>query len=114
MSLYVQNSTADLVFVAYAYGYPGCDGSNWAKKGWYALAPGVTANIRSGYTGNAKYFFYAENAGGTSVWAGPFTTHLPSRAFDWCWNTGSTDSRILGLRKVEVSWSSVDHTIRLV
>ena len=112
MGLYFQNGTANTVFVASAYNAPGCEGGvNWAKKGWYGIAPGGTAKVLSGWAGPGKYFFYAES--NSSRWSGPFFTPLPSRAFDWCWNTGSTDSRNLGLAKIEVGWGILDHTVRL-
>lgn len=66
----------------------------------------------SGWAGNSSYFWYAESDGGL-VWKGPYVTALPPRAFDWCWNTASTDSRDLGLRIVQVSWEVMDKTIRL-
>src|SRR5690349_1753030 len=96
MAIYVHNGSATTMYVALAYHSPGCEGDNWAKKGWWAIAPGGRATVRGGASNGAKYFWYAENDGG-QVWAGPFMTQLPSRAFDWCWRTGSTDSRLLGL-----------------
>jgi hypothetical protein len=114
MGLYFKNGTADTLFVAYAYHSPGCEGgTNWAKKGWYRIAPGGTAKVFSGWAGPGKYFAFAENEARTRAWSGPFFTDLPSRAFDWCWNTGSTDSRTLGLFKIEVGAGILDHTVRL-
>ena len=46
-------------------------------------------------------------------WAGPFVTNLPSRAFDWCWRTSSTDSSPKGLRMLLVPVSSVNHSLVL-
>lgn len=113
MGLYFQNTTGTPVYVAYAYHSPGCDGSEWAKKGWYRIDPGGTAKVLTGWAGPGKYFFFAESEDRTRSWSGPFFTPLPSRAFDWCWNTGSTDSRTLGLAKIEVGWGIQDHTVRL-
>lgn len=113
MGLYFKNNTGDNLFVAFAYHSPGCDGSEWAKKGWYRIAPGGTAKVLTGWAGNGKYFYYAENEARTLSWQGPFFTPLPSNAFDWCWNTGSTDSRTLGLRKFEVGWGVLDYTLGL-
>ncbi|MFB7671204.1 hypothetical protein ACFC26_07275 [Kitasatospora purpeofusca] len=39
---------------------------------------------------------------------------MPDRAFDWCWTTGSTDSRLLGMKKVLVPVSSINHTINVI
>ncbi|MFB8200474.1 hypothetical protein [Kitasatospora purpeofusca] len=50
-------------------------------------------------------------------WIGPrgeFLTRMPDRAFDWCWTTGSTDSRLLGMKKVLVPVSSINHTINVI
>jgi hypothetical protein len=114
MGLYFQNSTVDTVFVAYAYHAPGCEGgTDWAKKGWYRIGPGGTSKVLSGWAGPGKYFFFAESEPGTRAWSGPFFTPLPPRAFDWCWQTGSSDSRTLGLAKLEVGWGIRDYTLRL-
>jgi len=113
MGLYFKNKTSETVLVAYAYHSPGCDGSEWAKKGWYRITPGATAKVLTGWAGNSKYFYYAETEGVTRVWQGEFITPLPSNPFDWCWNTGSTDSRDLGLRKLEISWEVTDYTLGL-
>ena len=48
--------------MAYAYHAPGCEGgTDWAKKGWYRIGPGGTANVRNGWAGPGKYFVFAEN-----------------------------------------------------
>jgi hypothetical protein len=112
MALYFHNGTGSTMYVALAYHSPGCDGDNWAKKGWWSIPPGGRATVRGGASNGAKYFWYAENDAGLQ-WAGPFTTHLPSRVFDWCWRTGSTDSRLLGLRMLVVPASSINHSIVL-
>jgi uncharacterized membrane protein len=114
MGLYFQNGSGTPIFVAYGYHAPGCEGgTDWAKKGWYRIAPGGTAKVLTGWAGPGKYFVFAEDENRTTSWSGDFSTHLPSRAFDWCWATGSTDSRILGLAKIEVGWGVMDHTVRL-
>lgn len=113
MGLYFRNFTGDAVFVAYAYHSPGCGAVQWSKKGWYRIGPNGTVKVFSGWAGDGKYFFFAENERRTRSWSGPFFTPLPSRAFDWCWNTGSTDSRTLGLAKFEVGWGVLDHTVNL-
>jgi hypothetical protein len=67
--------------------------------------------------GGEKFSYFAEDEAGHS-WAGEFFTQVPSNAFEWCWDTGSTTSRTLGLRKqvvVDAFPPSVqDHTINLV
>jgi hypothetical protein len=114
MGLYFKNARGDNIHVAYAYHSPGCeDGGEWAKKGWYLIAPGRTVKVFSGFAGPGKYFAFAENESQTWSAAGPFFTQLPSSAFDWCWSTGSSDSRVLGLFKFEVGWGTLDYTVSL-
>lgn len=114
MGLYFRNSTNQIVWVAYGYHSPGCDGGvNWSKKGWYEIAPGGTAKVLTGWAGPGKYFFFAETDNGSFTWSGPFVTALPWRQFDWCWLTASSDSRDLGMGKFEVGWGILDHTVNL-
>jgi uncharacterized membrane protein len=114
MGLYFQNKTGETLFVAYAYHHPGCEGGvDWAKKGWYQIAPGGTAKVLSGWVGGSKFFYFAEAADRSPAWSGPFFTQLPVNAFDWCWLTGSTSSRNLGLRKLEIAVQYQDWTVGL-
>jgi hypothetical protein len=112
MAIYARNDGNARIFFALAYHYPNCGGENWAKKGWFAIPPGGTATVRGGASNGAKYFWYAETHTGL-VWAGDVTTWLPSNAFDWCWTTSSTDARLCGMRRLDVPWSSVNHTLVL-
>lgn len=112
MGLYFRNRTGESVWVAYAYSSPGCsDGGDWAKKGWWRLAPGATAKVRSGFVGGSKFFFYAHGEGGSPEWSGPFVTNLPQQAFDWCWNTAGSSGTDRGLQKLIVPTMSLDHTV---
>jgi uncharacterized protein DUF1036 len=118
MGLYFHNKTGSPVWVVYAHHAPDCEGSaKWSKKGWYKIFPGNTAKVWSGWAGGEKFFYFAEDEAGHS-WAGEFFTQVPSNAFEWCWDTSSTTSRTLGLRKqvvVDAFPPSVqDHTINLV
>jgi hypothetical protein len=114
MGLYFTNKVNETVWVAYAFHVSGCEGGvDWEKKGWYQIAPGATAKVYTGWAGGSTFFFYAEGDNASPVWAGPFFTHLPWNAFDWCWNTASTNGRTLGLRKIEISWENMDYTIGL-
>lgn len=115
MGLYFSNESGTAVQLVYGYHTPGCEGGvDWSKKGWYKVPHGRTIMVLSGRVGGNTYFFYAEGqAGGGPVWAGQYFTQIPSFAFDWCWNTGSTSARNLGLRVISVPATSVDHTIRL-
>ena len=114
MGLYFKNKINETVWVAYAYHTPGCEGGvNWSKKGWFMVAPGATAKVYTGWVGGSKFFYFAEADDLSPHWSGPFFTHLPWSAFDWCWNTSSSNGRTLGLRKVQISWEYMDYTIGL-
>ena len=114
MGLYFKNNTNEKLWVAYAYHSPGCEGGvDWAKKGWYGINPGGTVKVYSGWVGGDKFFFFAEADDLSPSWAGRFFTPLPWNAFDWCWNTGSTNARTLGLRKLEIPWQYMDWTVGL-
>lgn len=112
MAVYVRNAGHERLWCVLAYNQPNCDGTNWAKKGWWEVPPGGTVTVRGGASNGARYFWYAETASGLQ-WAGDITTWVPGRAFDWCWTTSSTDARLLGLRRLDVPWSSVNHTLVL-
>jgi hypothetical protein len=115
MGLYFLNNTTELLWIAYASHSPGCEGGvDWAKRGWYGVAPGATTKVHSGYVGGSKFFYFAEADDLSPVWAGPFFTHLPWNSFDWCWTTASTSGRTLGLRKLEIPWHILDYTLSLV
>ena len=114
MGLYFMNITTEPVWVAYAYHAPGCEGGvDWSKKGWWKINPIQTKKVLSGWVGGSKYFFFAEADDFKPVWAGPFFTHLPWNAFDWCWNTASNNGRTLGLRKLVIPWYHMDYTVQL-
>jgi Protein of unknown function (DUF1036) len=116
MGLYFQNSTSKTVWFAYAYSDSDCGsgGDAWSKTGWFMVTPNTDLLARSGPVNGAKYFFFAENQDRSLSWGGEFTTQLPDQAFDWCWNTGSSDSRLLGMKKVLVPVTSINHTINVV
>src|SRR4051812_30611185 len=80
MALYFRNQTNQSVSVAIGYHWPNCpDGDNWAKKGWWVIAPGQTATVRGGASKGAKYFWHAHTSGGLQ-WSGEFLTNLPTGA----------------------------------
>jgi len=114
MGLYFKNKTNELLWVVYGYYAPGCEGVDWAKKGWWSLAPSQTKKVHSGYVGNSYWLFFAEADDFSPVWSGPYFTQIPWNAFDWCWNTGSTNSRTLGLRAFWVPWNYWNYTVGLV
>lgn len=114
MGLYFHNNHNEKIFVAFAFVHQGCEGGvNWEKKGWYGINPGGTTKVWTGWVGGSKFFYFAEASDRSPAWSGQFFTQMPPRAFSWCWNTGSTDSRNLGLRKIEIGAQFLDHTVNL-
>jgi hypothetical protein len=113
MALYFRNQTNRTVNVALGYHWPNCpDGDNWAKKGWWVIAPGQTATVRGGASNGAKYFWHAHTDTGAQ-WGGEFVTNLPTNAFDWCWPTSSTNSTPRRMQKLIVPVTSINHTVVL-
>ena len=100
------------LWVAIIYHRPNCpDGGDWAKKGWWEIDPGQCKIAIGGSLPNRYYYFFAEAADG-GFWAGTIRTQAPRRVFDWCLNTGSTDSRTLGFRKIDTG-GAANHIVNL-
>lgn len=97
-----KNSTPNTVWVSFQWYSPAtcANSGKWETKGWWQLAPGETKTVFGNdlQTIGKYYYYYAESSNGT-VWNGPFNTYASNTAFDWCLNTGSTNSRILGFRE---------------
>jgi hypothetical protein len=114
MGLYFQNTTPSTIWVAYAYYAPGCEGEDWAKKGWYTVGAGSTVKVGSGWVGGNCFLYYAEDNAG-HVWSGPYNTFVPFTAFEWCWNTASTGAGdTVGFRYFCVGLQYLDYTKRLL
>ena len=113
MGFNFRNSTSSPVYIAFGYPNSGCGPVNYAKIGWYRVDPGQTRQVRSGYVGNQTFYYYAEDAFGRR-WSGPYFTDLPQQAFHWCWNTGCTTCRYLGMRSVSVPLFYFDYTVNLI
>jgi uncharacterized membrane protein len=102
------------LWVCISWYHPNCpDGGDWEKKGWWHLAP---AECKIAFGGdvsdvNRFWYYYAESADGR-FWAGPFGTIVANGAFDWCENTGSTDSRTVGMRQLDIG-DNDDFTLNL-
>lgn len=117
--LYFHNKTNATLWVVYADYDPNCEGRiQWKKHGWYKIDPGkkvkVTMNVfHSSALGTPleshAFLYYAEDHIG-HTWGGECFTQIPENPFDWCWNTGSTNSRTLGLKKKILSPSDESYT----
>jgi uncharacterized membrane protein len=109
------NGYSQVLSVAIMWYHPNCpDGGDWEKKGWWNINPGNTAHVLDLDLDetNRYYYFYAEAVDG-HTWSGPYFTNVPSEAFDWCENTGSTTSRSLGFRELDIG-DNDDYTLTLV
>ncbi|WP_229696122.1 DUF1036 domain-containing protein [Paenibacillus albidus] len=113
MGLNFRNSTNATVFVAYAYPNFNCSPVNYAKIGWYRIEPGQTREVWSGFAGGNTFFYYAESSFGRT-WPGAYFTQLPTQAFHWCWNTGCTTCRNLGMRRIQVGSTIANYTVVLI
>lgn len=74
---------------------PNCpDGGDWTKKGWWNLAPnGGSAKVHSADLADVNRFWCDFIQGGGVTWDGSGVIRpVPSRRFEWCEWTGSTDA----------------------
>jgi len=92
------------LWVCLLWYHPNCsDGGDWEKKGWWHLNPGECKIAFSGDLDevNRYWYYYAEAADG-AYWAGPYGTNVSNDRFDWCINTGSSNSRNVGFRELDI------------
>ncbi|RKD24611.1 hypothetical protein BEP19_09560 [Ammoniphilus oxalaticus] len=113
MGLYFQNSTNRTVYVTYGYPNRGCGPVNYAKIGWYAIAPGQRRLLWSGYAGGNTFYYYAEDGVGRT-WSGVYFTDVSNQAFHWCWDTRCASCRSVGMRPVSVPFFYSDYTVNLI
>jgi uncharacterized membrane protein len=102
------NSTSEEVWVAYMFYSPndcGGEGGNWQTIGWYAAGPGQCTTVYENSLGdvnNRYWYFYAQNASGSTVWAGPISVYVTNEAFNHCYAIGTSASWIAGYRLLDV------------
>jgi hypothetical protein len=125
MSLAFDNLTNEDIWVAYMFlSQDVCrgEGHDWQAIGWFHL-PGVQAhevphhakgpsavgsNTRTVYANdlrnvnNRYWYYYAQNASGSVVWAGPVSVHVSNQAFNHCIGEGRTDWWIAGFRRLDL------------
>ena len=107
-----RNEYTTTVWAMVEWHHPNCpDGGDWEKAGWWKMEPGEEKVAYGGSVGGlqASWYYYAHAADGAE-WSGPFTEIVPPRAFDWCANTSSTDSREVGMRELDTT--ADDYTLR--
>ncbi len=109
------NRYGEPVWVFVAWSSPGCkDGSNWEKQGWWNIGTNGTVNVL-GFDlkdVNRYYLYYAESSDGLT-WNGSYFTQAPHEPFDLCFNTGSTNSRSLGMRELDIG-NNDNYTVTLI
>ena len=103
--LRIVNGYSQPISVAIWYYHPNCsDGGDWAKKGWWQIAPGASKVAYGGsLRGLNRYFCYHAHAGDGTNWSGPYVTPVPPQAFDWCLPTANTSSWNAGFRLLDVN-----------
>ena len=104
------NATDQHLWAAYMFYAPdacGGEGGDWQAIGWYHMSPGGStipyANDLEDVD-NRYWCYYAENEDQSRVWAGPYTVYTPNNgeAFNHCYKIGNTESRIIGMRLLDV------------
>ncbi len=91
----------------------GGEGGNWQTIGWFAVAPGQCTTVYANSpddVNNRLWYFYAENTGATVVWNG--LVYVTDAAFDHCYAIGTSESRIVGFRMIDVG-DNDDYTLNL-
>jgi hypothetical protein len=115
MGLYFKNSRSQPIWVVIGYPSHGCEGGvDYAKKGWWRIAPGAEAKVYTGWVGGDAWFWYAETDDGHTTWSGNYRTDVHLHRFDLCWNIGvGGAARRLGFRRKRIDWDIMDYTFKL-
>jgi uncharacterized membrane protein len=82
-------------------------GQPWGTRGWWIIEPGDSKYVLE--TNNRYMYFYAESVPVGRVWAGDPNNpqhlqrvYVPPRRFDSCLDIGSTDARIVTMRRLDL------------
>jgi uncharacterized membrane protein len=106
------------VWVAYMFRSPnacGGEGGGWQTIGWFAMEPGSCVTVYANTLGdvNNRYWYYhAENDDSSIEWAGPIPVYVTDEAFNHCLSIGTTNSRVVGFRQIDVG-DNDDFTVTL-
>jgi uncharacterized membrane protein len=102
------NSHNEDVWVAYMFHSTdacGGEGKDWQAIGWFHITPGSCVTVYANDLDdvhNRYWYYYAENASRTFVWAGPVNVYVTDEAFNHCLGIGTSTSRIVGFRVFDV------------
>ena len=75
-------------------------GEPWGTRGWLILEPGQSKYVAD--TNNRYFYYYAESLSDGRVWTGDLNVYVTTREFNSCLNIGSTDARIVRMRKLDL------------
>jgi uncharacterized membrane protein len=113
------NGYSEGVWITYMFYSPdvcGGEGGDWQAIGWFHADPGSTVTVYANDlddVNNRYWCFYAETDDGSIVWNGPYQVYVTDEAFNHCINIGTTESRIVGFRLLDVG-DNEDYTVTLV
>jgi uncharacterized membrane protein len=81
--------------------------------GWWSIDPGSCANVYENDLEdlNRFWYYYAEADDG-ATWSGAYTVYVTDQAFDSCVDIGSTESRVVGFRELDIG-DNDDYTLTL-
>jgi uncharacterized membrane protein len=115
MSLRIRNKYPKPIWAMIEWHHPNCpDGGEWEKAGWWKVQPGAIATVYGGDVDDVNRFWYFfAHASDGAQWSGPFIEHVPSTAFDWCTDTGSSNDHIVKMREFDIGHNST-YTLNLV
>jgi len=121
MGFYLKNRTSERLWVVLGLLDRDCGrseeggGIDYAKQGWWSVAPNTEVKVWSGWAGGDAWFFYAENDDSTRKWSGDFHTLVPTNAFYLCCAVGVGGAAMdVGMRRVRPGAEYMDYTIPLV
>jgi uncharacterized membrane protein len=112
------NGYKERVWVAYMFlstDACGGEGGNWQTIGWFAMEPGSCVTVYSNSlddVNNRYWYYYAQNDDSSIEWSGPIPVYVTDEAFNHCLNIGTTNSRIVGYRQIDVG-DNDDFTVTL-
>jgi uncharacterized membrane protein len=102
------NHSPGPVWLAYMFWSPdtcGGEGGDWQTIGWFAIAPGSCSTVYANNlndVNNRFWYYYAENADRSIVWAGPVEVHVPNEAFNKCRGIATSAERTVFYRQIDV------------
>lgn len=112
------NGYTEEIWVAYMFYSPGdCggEGKDWQTIGWFSITPKACTIVYANDlkdVNNRYWYYYAENASRSFVWAGPTNVYVTDKAFNHCFGIGTSTSRIVGFRILDVGRSN-NYTLTL-